>query len=166
MALLCLALACAAALPACKSTSGFTGAAAGLAAGSAVANPALGVAIGIGVQAGIDASVNTLLRDWSHEEQLRIAALVGAMEVGERRPWAVRHALPYGNEQGQVTLVRVFDTALASCREAIFSVDDLDDKPAGEPRQAHFVTTLCQGADGWRWAAAEPAVARWGALQH
>jgi hypothetical protein len=160
----CLALACVAVLPACRSFSGFTGAAAGVAAGSAVADPAVAVAVGIAVQAGLDAAVNTLLRRWSHEEQLRIAALVGAMEVGERRPWEVHHALPYRNEQGEVTLVRAFATPLANCREAVFSVDDLDAQPTGAPRP-HFVTTVCQGADGWRWAAAEPAVARWGALQ-
>lgn len=163
---LCAALGCASALwlAGCSSVGGITGAVAGIASGSAVANPAVGVAIGIGVQAGVDASIKTVLRDWSHEEQRRIASLVGGMEVGQREAWEVRHAVPYGNERGQVAVLRAFSTSLAACKEAAFSVEDADAKRAGLP-QPHFVTMVCQGSGGWQWATAEPAVERWGALQ-
>lgn len=61
-------------------------------------------------------------------------------------------------------MVRAFTTPLAACKEAVFSVDDSDAQHAGEA-QTHYVTTVCRGAQGWKWALAEPAVARWGNLQ-
>jgi hypothetical protein len=61
-----------------------------------------------------------------------------------------------------VRLVRILDSALGTCREALFSV------AAGEapdaPRQ-WFLTTACRYGDRWKWAAAEPATERWGSLQ-
>lgn len=157
-------MACVAALSACSSIGGVAGAVTGVASGAAASNPAVGVAIGIGVQAGVNESINALLRRWSHEEQTQIASLIGKMKVGERRPWEIRHAVPYGNAQGEVTVARAFKTSLAACKEAVFSVDDVEAKMAGAP-QPRFVTFACQGADGWKWAIAEPAVSRWGALQ-
>ncbi|MDM0077361.1 hypothetical protein QTH90_23345 [Variovorax sp. J2P1-59] len=164
MAGLLVAFAAVAALTACGAAGGLTGAVAGLASGAATSNPAVGVAIGIGVQAGVDESVKAAMRYLSREEQDRIAALVGEMAVGERRPWEVRHSVPYGNKQGEVTVVRAFATPLAACKEAAFSVEDIDAEPTDAPRP-RFVTTACQGANGWKWAIAEPAVPRWGALQ-
>lgn len=158
------ALGCALVLSGCSAVGGITGAVAGIASGAASANPAVGVAVGIGVQAGVDATIQTVLRRWSQVEQARIAALVGDMEVGQRRPWDVRHAVPYGDGQGEVQVVRAFSTPLAACKEAVFSVGDIDAKHAGEA-QTYYVTTVCQGAHGWKWALAEPAVARWGKLQ-
>ena len=146
----------------CGAVGGITGAVAGVASGSATANPAVGVAVGIGVKAGVDESINYLLRYWTHEEQARIAATVGAMRTGERLAWSVRHEVPYDNKQGQVTVVRTFETPLTTCKEAIFSVDDTD---APNSERAHFVTTICRSARSWNWAVAEPAVKRWGALQ-
>lgn len=159
-------LVCASALclAGCGSVGGLTGAVAGIAMGSAVANPAVGVAVGIGVQAGVDASIKTVLRHWSHEEQTRIAAVAGGLQVGQRQSWVVRHALPYGNARGEVEVVRAFASALASCKEAVFTVQDSDSNKADEP-QPRFLTTVCEGRAGWAWAAAEPAVERWGALQ-
>jgi hypothetical protein len=156
-------LACAAALCGCRSIGGLSGAAAGVASGSAV-GPAAGVAIGIAVEAGVDAGVKAVQRRWSQEDQTRMAAMVGDMQVGESRPWETRHFMSYGDEQGHVTLVRAFDSALSSCREAVFSVESPKEVEAGKPLP-HFVTTMCRGDDGWRWAAAEPSVNRWGALQ-
>ena len=144
-------------LTGCSSVGGITGAVAGVASGSATANPA----VGITVKAGVDATIQAVLRHWSHQEQLRIASLVGAMKVGETLPWAIRHELPYDNKQGTVTVARAFSTPLADCKEALFAVQGSD--PA--VLAPHFVTTVCAGADGWKWAQAEPAVARWGALQ-
>ena len=149
------------ALAGCSSVGGITGAVAGVASGSATANPAVGVAVGIAVKAGVDFTINTVLRSWSHDEQMRIAALVGVMAVGERQAWEIKHEIPYDNKQGHVTVVRSFSSALAECKEALFSVDPGDTKKVAP----HFVTTICAGTNGWRWAQAEPAVARWGALQ-
>ncbi len=74
------------------------------------------------------------------------------------RPWEIRHTIPFGNEHGQLEAVREIATPLTTCREIVFSVED--DPPE------HYTTTLCRGAERWTWAAAEPAVDRWGYLQH
>jgi len=134
---------------------------AGVASGSATANPAVGIAIGITVKAAVDFTIDTILRSWQHDEQVRIAALIGTMQVGDRMPWEVRHQVPFNNRKGKVTVVRAFSTPLAECKEALFSVEGSDPSAVAP----HFVTTVCEGANGWKWALAEPAVARWGALQ-
>jgi hypothetical protein len=118
------------------------------------------VAVGIGVKAAVDASIKTTLRYWSDEEQTRIAAAIGVMRVGEKQPWSVEHAIPYNDARGEVTLLRTFETPLASCREALFTVAGKD---TGAPTPP-FVTTVCRSDAGWKWALAEPAVSRWGAL--
>ncbi|XVK57805.1 hypothetical protein SFB74_27240 [Variovorax sp. W6] len=149
-------------LAGCSSVGGLTGAIAGAASGSVTANPAVGVAVGIGVKAGVDESINYLLRYWTHEEQMRIASVVGELKAGQIRAWAVHHKVPYDNKEGQVTVVRIFETPLATCKEALFSVDDAEVPTSGRP---HFIATICRGARSWNWAVAEPAVQRWGALQ-
>ena len=160
------ALACVLALAGCGSIGALTGGVAAIASGTASANPGVGVAVGIGVKAAVDQSINAALRHWSREEQARIAAQVGALAVGQRQPWEVRHAVPYDNKRGQVTVVRAFATPLAECKEALFSVQDADAATATAAFGPPFVTTVCRGdSGGWAWAAAEPAVARWGALQ-
>ena len=154
------ALPAALSLAGCSAIGGLAGGVAGIASGAATANPAVGVAIGIGVNAVVDESIKTVLRRWSHEEQTVIANAVGAMAVGERGRWAVSHPLPYSDTSGQVTVTRAFSTPLASCKEAVSSA-------AGERGSdaPSFVTTVCRAQDGWRWALAEPATGRWGALQ-
>lgn len=149
------------ALAGCSSVGSISGAVAGVASAGASSNPAVGIAVGIGVRAVVDESVNTLVRRWSDEEQRSIALQVGLMTVGERRPWQVRHPVPWHNEQGQVEVVREFQTPLATCKEALFTVSG-DDAASTSP---WFITTMCLGSRGWQWAASEPAVARWGALQ-
>lgn len=146
----------------CSSVGSISGAAAGIASGGASSNPAIGIAVGIGVRAVVDDSMDRLTRRWSDEEQSSIAAQVGLMNVGERQPWRVRHAIPIGNTDGQVQVVRSFQSALAACKEALFTVSSSGAPAADAP---WFATTLCLGPRGWRWATAEPAVARWGALQ-
>jgi len=143
----------------CGSVGGVTGAVAGAVSGSATANPAIGMAVGIGVKAGVDESINYVLRYWSNEEQMQIAAAIGEMSIGQSKPWSIRHKVPYDNKQGSVTVVRVLATPLTICKEAVFSVDHPKAKPG------HFVTTACREAKGWSWAVSEPATSRWGALQ-
>ena len=59
---------------------------------------------------------------------------------------------------GDPEAVREFATPLTTCREIVFTVVDGDERDI-------LTTTLCRQQDGWRWAAAEPAVDRWGFLQ-
>ena len=82
--------------------------------------------------------------------------------MGEVRPWRVRHALPNGSGRGEVRVLRADETPLARCKEALFSV--ASGRGADETRR-WFVTGACRRAEGWRWAAAEPATERWGSLQ-
>ena len=146
----------------CRSIGGAAGAVAGTASGVASGSPAVGVAIGIGTKAAVDLAIKTTLRRWSREEQEAIAREVGAMQAGERRRWEVRHGEPWGNTHGLVTVLRVFDTPLAPCKEAVFSVAGGEASAAPAER---FVIKVCQGGGGWQWAVAEPSVLRWGALQ-
>lgn len=145
----------------CSSIGGITGGVAGLASGAATANPGVGIAVGIGVKAAVDATMKTVLREWSDEEQTRIATAIGGTAVGQRGAWDVVHSLPYKNAHGEFTVLRAFETPLVNCKEALFTV--ADDTPAAA--RPSFVTTVCRGGAGWKWAVAEPAVDRWGALQ-
>jgi hypothetical protein len=157
-----LAGALAAGLAGCSSIGGFTGAAAGIATGAATTNPAVGIAVGVGVQAATDAVVAKVFRDMQHDEQALIAASAGAMQVGERRAWAVHHTFSFGDEHGEVMVLREIPNALAPCREVALSVAG-GKKDA--PTSQWFVTQVCQAGEAWAWAGAEPAVERWGTLQ-
>ncbi|NKC30369.1 hypothetical protein [Falsiroseomonas selenitidurans] len=148
-----------AALGGCAQLPDVTGAVAGGGAALASSNPALGFAIGISVRAGVSAGLQVVMRRRQQAEQDAIAAAIGApVPAAEGLPgaWAVRHGIPLGNREGEVRLVRVIDSALAECREALFRVQ-------GEGQW--FLTTACRQGEGWKWAAAEPATTRWGSLQ-
>ena len=147
----------------CNSIGGFTGAVAAAASGTATSNPAIGLGVGVAVQAATDSAFRRIFRDMQADEQNRIAAIAGAMRVGEQRPWDIHHTMPFSDESGELRVVGVIHNALATCKEVMFSV-------AGGAKEAPtrqwFVTQTCRQPDGqWRWAAAEPAVARWGTLQ-
>lgn len=107
----------------CKFMGDLVAAGAGGAAAGATANPAIGIAVGVGVNAGIDAGFAYVGRKWQQAEQDAIAADVAAMQPGERRPWAVEHIVPIGNEHGEVAVVRAIDTPLTLCKELVFSVE-------------------------------------------
>lgn len=144
----------------CASVGDLTGAVAGVATGAITGNPAIGASVGIGVAAAADAGAKYVFRNWQRAEQDSIAATIGAMPVDEQQRWEIRHPIPYGNQHGWVRVVRVIRTPLAECREALFSVDD-----DGKRQRSWFLTTACRQPGGWKWAAAEPAVPRWGNLQ-
>ncbi|QOT80528.1 hypothetical protein [Cupriavidus basilensis] len=144
----------------CSSVGDLTGAVAGVATGAVTGNPALAAGVAIGVSAATDAGAKYVLRNWQQAEQDSIAATIGAMPVDAQQRWEIRHPLPYANEHGWVRVVRVIRTPLAECREALFSVDD-----DARQQRAWFLTTACRQPAGWKWAAAEPAVPRWGNLQ-
>jgi hypothetical protein len=149
-------------LAGCHSLSDVVGAVTGTAAAAGSGNPALGVAIGVGTRAVADYGIRYVARRWHRTEQDTLAAIVGAMEVGEVRSWQVRHDLPIGNERGEVRLLRVIETPLARCKEALFSIASGSGPDA---RKQWFVTSACRQVEGWKWAAAEPATERWGSLQ-
>ncbi|MNT72498.1 hypothetical protein D3C72_2111050 [compost metagenome] len=57
-------------------------------------------------------------------------------------------------------MVRDIDMQLARCCEVLYTGDQ-DDAPAPA-----YTSMICQQPGGqWKWAAAEPSVARWNGLQ-
>ena len=149
-------------LAACSSAGELLGAAGGSAAAVGSANPAVGIAVGVSIRAVADWGMRAVMLRWHRTEQDALAATVGAMQEGEVRPWEVRHDLPIGDEQGDVHVLRVIDTPLARCKEALFSITS-----GSEPdiTREWYLTSVCQQAGGWKWAAAEPATGRWDSLQ-
>jgi len=155
-------LAAAVGLSGCQSSSigGAAGAVVGTVSGAATANPVAGYAIGVSVQAAVDATVKYVLREWKNDQQNVMANAAGELPIGQVRQWQIRHALPVGNERGGIQVVRDIDTPLARCREVLFTVEQ-DDAPAPA-----YISMICRQPDGqWKWAAAEPSVARWNGLQ-
>jgi hypothetical protein len=146
----------------CASIGAATGAVAGVATGAFTTNPAVGLGVGIAVQAATDELVARTMKSLHQDQQVMIAVTAGMSQVGETRPWKVKHTLPVENGHGEVRVLREFNSALASCKEFAFSVVDGDDAKA--PAE-WFVATACQQSEGWKWASAEPAVERWGNLQ-
>lgn len=146
----------------CGSIGGFTGAAAGIMTGAATGNPAIGIGVGVAVRSATDAGVAEVFRDMQRAEQDQVAQAAGQMAVGESRLWSVHHRLSYNDARGEVTVLRNIDNALAPCKEVAVSVE-------GGKKDAitwqWFTTQVCQHSSGaWQWAAAEPAVERWGVL--
>ncbi len=142
----------------CQFVPDAAGVVAAAGSGSVTANPAVGIGVGIAVRSGVLALTNYLDRKRRAGEQDAIAYAAGSAPIGSSRAWEIRHTIPYGNERGMLEPVREFATPLATCREIVFTVDDDGEREV-------FTTTLCREGATWRWAAAEPAVDRWGYLQ-
>jgi hypothetical protein len=147
------------ALGGCSSISGIIGVVVGAAAGGASANPAVGFGVGVGTAALSDYAIKTVTRSWHAGEQDAIAATAGPLAPGVTAPWRVRHSLPIGNEHGELRVVRDIPNPLAPCKEILFSVEEDGETPAW------YDTSMCLDGQHWKWAAAEPAVERWGFLQ-
>lgn len=139
----------------CSTVGNLVSVGAGAAAGSFSANPAVGLAVGIGVQAGLDEVFRYINRRRQQGEQDAIADAAGTAPLNQPRAWEIRHTIPIGNARGTLVPVRDIPTSLAQCREILFSVQG----------GGVFTTAVCRGGEGWKWAAAEPAVDRWGLLQ-
>jgi hypothetical protein len=149
-------------LSGCSSIGAAAGAAAGVSTGIISSNPAIGIGVGIAVQAATDEAVKRVMKSLHGDQQMAIATTAGAIPVGETKSWRVKHTLPVENGHGDVRVLSQTDNALTTCREFAFSVVD-GDKP-----DAHvdwFLASVCKDPGGWQWAAAEPAVERWGNLQ-
>lgn len=138
----------------------------GAAVASAItSNAAVTTGIGLGAQAVASAAVQALEKSVHHAEQQQIASVAGRLPVGGTFPWRVDHDIPIeANEHGDVAVVRLIgnDAAGLSCKEIVFSVDHVRQKQLA---RRFYTASVCQTDGTWRWATAEPATSRWGALQ-
>lgn len=148
-------------LTGCTSIGAISGATAGALSGVATANPAVGIGVGIAVQATVDEVVNGVMRSLHTDAQDAIASAAGKLSPGASEGWRVGHALPVENGHGKVMVTREFVSALATCKEFAFSVDDGDQEPVS---RQWFIAIACKQQGHWKWASAEPTVERWGAL--
>ncbi len=156
------ALALTGAVAGCASLGDLTGAVAAIASGTFTHDPAIGLSVGITVKTATDEAGKVISRKRQQAEQDAIAAIAGNMNPGESRPWEVKHTLPPRSTRGEVRVIRVIETPLALCKELLFSV--VRGREPGLSR-SWFTSTACRQDDRWKWAAAEPAVDRWGSLQ-
>lgn len=137
-------------------------------AGAGIANsvtksPALATGIGLGIQSGARFGLEYVERRVHGAEQDRIAAAAGPLPVGAVATWSVHHRLPIEeNEHGEVVVTRVLGGEDMLCKEIIFSVDRQTRQGL---RRSFYTASVCRDGLVWRWASAEPATARWGALQ-
>jgi len=160
-------------LPLCSCSALLTqsaGAGAGV-GGAAIANAvtkngAITAGIGLGAQAVAITGVQILEKRVHATEQDSIAAAAGPLPLGAVTTWRVHHDIPIeNNEHGELTVVADYAPNLPSggvpafdCKEIIFSVDT--------KTQRNFYTAfVCRDSTQWKWATAEPATERWGALQ-
>ncbi|MFM0734576.1 hypothetical protein PQQ52_29260 [Paraburkholderia sediminicola] len=169
-ALAALAVAITSALSGCSSlysegaTAGAGIAGAALAA-KVTSNAAVATGIGLGALAAARAGVQYSERVVHTNTQDGIAKIAGPLEVGAIAPWSVTHSVPIeDDEHGRVTVSRTISAGALDCKEIVFSVDQTATKnvPASS---AFYVASICRDGDNWKWASAEPATERWGALQ-
>jgi hypothetical protein len=143
----------------CHTVPQITGLIAGGVSGGATANPAIGFGVGVATVAVTDYTLKRVNRSWHQGEQDAIAATAGPLDAGGRAPWQIKHSLPIGDEHGDLAVVRQIDNPLAPCKQVVFSVVEDDTPPAW------YSADICRHGEAWKWASAEPAVARWGYLQ-
>ncbi|SAL12936.1 putative lipoprotein [Caballeronia sordidicola] len=134
-------------------------------AGSVTRNAAVATGIGLGAVAAAKAGVQYSERVMHTYTQDRIAGAAGPLAVGAVATWAAVHTVPIEpDEKGRVTVSRTISTGTLDCKEIVFSVDTdaTKDKPADS---GFYVASICRDGQTWKWASAEPATPRWGALQ-
>ncbi|MGF6570882.1 hypothetical protein ABH945_002993 [Paraburkholderia sp. GAS333] len=134
-------------------------------AGKVTSNAAVATGIGLGAVAAARAGVQYSERVVHRNTQDGIAKIAGPLAVGAVAPWSVTHSFPIeDDEHGRVTVSRAISTGALDCKEIVFSVDTTATKnvPASS---AFYVASICRDGDNWKWASAEPATERWGALQ-
>jgi hypothetical protein len=146
-----------------ESTSDLAGVAGAGAAGAVTKDAAVGAAIGLGVASVANAGLLYAERQTHRAEQDSIATVAGALPVGGVAPWQVSHIIPIERDRhGEVVVSRTFGGTDFACKEIVFSVQEGSD---ADRRQQFFTAVICQDGAVWRWATAEPATERWGALQ-
>jgi hypothetical protein len=132
-------------------------------ASAVTSNGSVTAAIGLGTQAAAATGLAWVERSVHAAEQRRIAIAAGTLPVGGVAHWSVDHTIPVeDDEQGEVTVSREISAAPLECKEIVFSVDKVRHEVSS---RQFFVTDICRDGTTWRWASAEPAVARWGTLQ-
>jgi hypothetical protein len=163
-ALVCASLSGCSSLYSESATAG-AGIAGAAVAGSVTRNAAVATGIGLGVVAAAQAGVQYTERVVHRNTQDGIAKVAGPLDVGAIAPWSVTHTVPIeDDEHGRVTVSRTISAGALDCKEIVFSVDTdaKKDKPASS---AFYVASICRDGTNWKWASAEPATGRWGALQ-
>ena len=145
-------------LAGCNTVPAIVGVLGGAAAGGASASPAVGFAVGIATATATGVAVKYYGKSRQHAEQDAIARVAGALPIGGRAPWRIRHYVPLGDEDGEISVLGAIVNPLAPCRSIAFSVAD-------GPRERWYTADICRRVTGWQWASAEPAVPRWGYLQ-
>lgn len=139
-------------------------------AGAAIAskvtnNAAVATGIGLGAVAGARAGVQYTQRVAHRYTQEQIAKAAGPLDVGGVAPWSTHHSFPIeDDEQGRVTVSRMISIGPLDCKEIVFAVDT-PTKADKAAQSAFYVATICRDGPVWKWASAEPATERWGALQ-
>ena len=153
-----LLLALVPALAGCKAVPEIAALIGGGAAGGATGNVAIGLAVGIVIDAATEAALRYIGRSRQQAEQDAIAEAAADLPPNGATTWRIRHDIPIGNEHGELRVIREISSPLAACKEIAFSVDD------GSSR-AWYTASICRQAERWKWASAEPATERWGALK-
>ncbi|MGO4153800.1 hypothetical protein [Cupriavidus sp. YAF13] len=129
-------------------------------AGALTDNAAVATGIGLGVQAGARAALQYSQRKIHAAAQDRIAMAAGPLAVDAVADWKTDHAVPLEPaEHGRVTVSREIGGKSLQCKEIVFSVDD------NAKASAFYIAAICRDGQTWKWASAEPATERWGALQ-
>jgi hypothetical protein len=134
-------------------------------AGSVTNNAAVATGIGLGAVAAARAGVQYSERVIHRNTQDSIAQVAGPLDVGGVAPWSITHSVPLEDDaHGRVTVSRVISSGPLDCKEIVFSVDQTATQktPASS---AFYVASICRDGNAWKWASAEPATERWGALQ-
>jgi hypothetical protein len=164
LAWLCLAVTlCGCTSVATEATSAGAGVAGAAVAHGVTHNAGVVTGIGLGVQAAANAGLQYAERKIHQTEQDSIAAVAGTLPVGRVGRWRAVHAIPLeADEQGEVTVSRVLGGVGFLCKEIVFSVDHT--APRAVTRE-FYTATVCRDGTYWKWATAEPATERWGALQ-
>lgn len=163
-----LLLWCAVALGGCSSlltatTADVAGIAGAGVAGAVTKSPAAAAAIGLGIAAGANAALQYVERKVHQSGQDQIAAVAGSLEPGNVARWSVSHDIPIENDaHGELIVTRVMGTKDFHCKEIIFSVDTGQGEKLS---RAFYTAAVCRDGKTWKWASAEPATERWGALQ-
>jgi len=144
-----------------------TAAGAGI-AGAAVSrsvtrNAGVTTGIGLGVQAAAQAGLEYTERRVHETEQNEIASVAGTLPVGGVATWRIVHDIPIeANQHGEVTVDRDVGGPGFTCKAIVFSVENQEKR--GVVR-AFYTATVCLDGTQWKWALAEPATERWGALR-
>ena len=146
-----------------QGTADVSGVAGAGVASAVTSNGAVTAAIGLGVTSLASAGLGYVERRIHRAEQDRIAAAAGPLPVGAVANWQVWHDIPIErDEHGRVAVSRIISAGDLDCKEIVFSVEQIHKVAV---RRAFYLSDICRDGIRWKWALAEPATTRWGALQ-